>query len=164
MNITGNVGANDLRGLSFNTLIKVNAPCAVAQQAGLAQTIASGSFVYVQWDTVWYDTWNGFNLATSGTAYKVQLPGVYLLMAVVAWPPNATGDRQAWFEQNGTIVANAEQTGSYATYHNGNVITAQIPCATNDLLTVRCDQTSGSTLTLSTVNGGCMFAVIFLGI
>ena len=162
LNGNGNVGANDMRGLAANVRSCVYPPCAVAQQVSLAQAIASGSGVDIQWDTLWYDTAGGWNLTQAKTAYTVQLPGLYQLMAVAVCPAGAAADLQLWLQQNNTKINQQEQVPGFAGT-DAAAVTAQVQCAAGDTLKATVQQSSGSSQTLATTNGGAMLAILWIG-
>jgi hypothetical protein len=71
----------------------------------------SGSWVGVQFDTVDYDSDNGFNSGVSLLRYTAQVPGWYWVEGYFAW--NAGGAANARYEvaasKNGTIIPGSAQ-------------------------------------------------------
>lgn len=169
LNRTGYVGANDLRGLTYNTYLNIHPPCAAAEQLSLSQSIANSTNTVVQFDTLLFDTWNGWNLGSSNSQYVVQYPGIYLLLANIVFAGNGAGDRWAWFTQNGTTITQENEHNAFAGQPNGVFVSAQIVCQPADVLKVNCAQTSGGALNLVSSAytgvqvGGCFFSVLWLG-
>jgi hypothetical protein len=171
MNRTGNVGANDMRGLASNIYQSVYPPVMLAQQVTTGQSIANATNSAVDWDTVIYDTSSGW--AASGPnggapnstvqTWVVTVGGVYLLMAVIEWAANSTGDRLAWFTGNGAQFGTQADMGNAGTAATGTFISVQATLPAGTTIQVLCYQTSGGSLGLSTANGGCTFSALWLG-
>jgi hypothetical protein len=168
MNRTGNVGAPDLRGLTFNTLLQVYPPCAMVQQASLGQSISNNTNTPVQFDTILFDTggqgqFSGWNLATSSTTYTVPVSGLYLLSASVVFATSATGLREAWFEHNGSVVDLAAQSVAFSASPAGVFTAAHVQCTQGDTLQLYCFQDTGGALSLSNSTGGPVWSILWLG-
>jgi hypothetical protein len=163
MNLTGSVGANDMRGLAANVQQAITPPMFCAQQVTTAQSVPNITSTDVKWDTLQYDTSGGFALATSVTTWECMVPGNYLLMAVVCFPASATGAREAWFQHNGTQVDQNAQISGSSGFSNCLYVEAQIGLQLGDQVKVTCWQGSGGALVLNTGNGGCQFQGLFLG-
>lgn len=74
-------------------------------------SIASGSYVAVQWNGERYDTNTFHNNVTNNTLLTVPFAGYYHIEANVVFAASATGLRSAGFALNGGITA--ETTGSF---------------------------------------------------
>ena len=163
MNLTGNVGADDMRGLWFNVQQQVTPPIAMAVQIANAQSVANATNTDVIWDTLYYDTAVGWTLQTGNAWYTVQVAGVYKLAACVLFAPNSTGDRTCWFQQNGAQVDGQEDIPNSGSVYTGCFATATITAAVGDQLKVSCWQSSGGALSTGLLNGGSTFSIIFQG-
>lgn len=164
MNRTGNVGANDMRGIWANVQQAITPPCFALQQVNLAQSIPNNNSTDLQWDVAWYDTANGFSEAGSLVVYTVQLPGLYKLRACIPFGASATGDRRAYFQQNGSEVAGrASIAAVVGSDYVSLFIAATVECAAGDTLKVTCFQLSGGALVVPTTNGGAVWSGVFRG-
>jgi hypothetical protein len=164
MNRTGNVGANDMRGLTENIRQAVYPPCMLAQQQTTAQSVPNATAEDVRWDFIFYDTANGFAAAgLPAVTWVASVAGVYLLAANVTFPSNAAGTREAWFQQNGATVGTPENLGPAGSAATGLFICEEITCAVGDQLKVTCEQTSGGALVLPAGGNGCTFSILMLG-
>lgn len=164
MNETGNVGANDMRGLAANVQQAITPPAAFAQQVSLAQSIPDSTNTDLQWDILQYDTAGGFFLSGDVVAYHVQVPGIYDFMATVVFANNGTGDRRAWLQQNsGGAFGYAKVQSVSSGQTTALLVAATIACALGDKIKVTCFQTSGGSLAIGTSNGGAQFSARFRG-
>ena len=165
MNATGNVGANDMRGLAANVQLAVTPPIFMVTQVHAAQSIGNNAAQDVQWDTIWYDSVNGWAaLAVAPNLYVVQVPGIYDLMASVPLSGNTTGDRRAYFQQNGVEVAGRSSIQAIAgTDFVSLAIFASIQCSAGDTLKVTAFQNSGVALAIPTTDGGATWSGTWAG-
>lgn len=164
MNLTGNVGAEDLRGLWFNVQQQVTPPCALAVQIANGQSLANATAADIIWDTLYLDTAVGWTLQTGNAWYTVQVAGVYLLAACVQFTPNATGDRSLVFQQNGGAIAGGEAVATAgSTVTTGLTGSVEVTCSVGDQLKVTAYQSSGGALTTSISGGGSCFSILFMG-
>jgi hypothetical protein len=172
MNNTGNVGAEDMRGITANLQQALTPPAACASQLSLAQQIPPSTVTAVEWDTIGFDTASGFNLGTLGNPtapyYIFPMGGTWLITATVAWlaasgttltviigQPTTTGQPPT------VILAEQTITGAASGPTSQQVSVKVSP--TLPWLAVFCSHTGFSNLTLDNSTGGCMLSAVFLG-
>lgn len=163
MNRTGSVGANDLRGLAYNVQQEVTPPVFTAQQVTAAQNIPNNAATDVTWDTAWYDTATGFGPSGDLIQWTCLVAGLYELMACIPFGANATGDRRAYFQQNGAEVGGRASTSAViAGDYVSLAISCTVDCQVGDTLKVTCFQNSGGPLAIVTTNGGAVWSGVWI--
>lgn len=121
-------------------------PAGVMTRTGAVQSIGSGAFVTVIFDTEAFDNDGMINLGSSTTHITISEAGLYQASSYVAIASNVTGYRIITILQN-----NVTQIFNATNAVNGNnsdmCISGTLVCAAGDTISVQVKQSSGSTLT-----------------
>jgi len=118
-----------------------------------AQSINTGTWTAITFDTERFDSDNYHDNATNNTRFTIPVAGRYVLSANIAFAANATGLRGLRFFKNGTTIiafeqVNAVTTGDYTSL----VCTRHYEFAAGDYVT--CDAYQGSGGALNVTNAG----------
>ena len=172
MNLTGNVGAGDMRGITASLQQALTPPAAYISQQHIAQQITGpNAETIVYWDTIGFDTGLGFDLGSVIGAggnfwYTIPVAGTWLLMATVSWLSASGAAVTAYIiaETAGPNITLAQQTIEGASSGpTGQQLSVKAQLAAGQLVFVACSQSTSGNLTLDNATGGCTFSLVFLG-
>jgi hypothetical protein len=131
-----------------------------------AQTTTTAVGVFINFDTIDYDPWLGFNAATPDR-WVFPFPGIFLCNARVVYVANAVSRRGCFIGLDGstsganTLGGASLQTPAAGTCQIGCVGTGNVQAG--EYVGVQALQTSGGNLDTSNSNGGSLLEVIYLG-
>lgn len=100
-------------GAWYNTYPGRSAPVAQLFQ-GSAQTLSTGSFTDITFDSESLDNYNGHSTSVNTNRYTAQIAGLYLVSGAVAFATNATGLRATQIVKNGVSVLDGSDYGELA--------------------------------------------------
>ncbi|MFC1410517.1 hypothetical protein ACEZCY_14760 [Streptacidiphilus sp. N1-12] len=111
------------------------------------QSIATGSLITLTWPAPPIDTYGGW-AAGAPTKYTPQVPGYYEIDAVYQAAANATGDRLALIQKNGTTIAQVSGPAATASDSTGVPVRAPLVACngTTDFIEIVAVQRSGVAL------------------
>jgi hypothetical protein len=163
----GFVGSADVRAPAKLIAAKLRPLMAFAQQVTTANSVATATYTYINWDTFVVDTASGWNRYRNGqVAYIVPTYGWYEVHVTAQFAANGTGIRFAQIIQNQTggirtlsPVAVTAATGP----RMGLTTSAFIWCSIGDAIAVQVWQDSGGTLATALTNGGSHMSIIYRG-
>jgi hypothetical protein len=137
--------------LSFQRNVPM-AVLTVTTVSGANSSIASGSFVAINFDTSLMDNYSGHSSTTNNSRYTAQVAGWYWVRACVSFSnANATGNRGVQLYVNGTAVAYvftivlAGTTANFCGYEASGPVFLNV----GDYVEARAFQSSGSAIGLN---------------
>jgi hypothetical protein len=130
------------------------------------QSFADATNDFVQFDTIDYDPWGGFDTADP-TKWSAPFPGIFFCNGRMVWTTNATSRRGAFINTNGTTSGSDSRGGqSVQAAAAGTTQVAAVGTAflhTGEYVGLRGIQNSGAPLTTSTSDGGCLLEIFYTG-
>jgi hypothetical protein len=138
-----------------------NRPSASVSRVGTTFSLPHATNTAIQFDTEDFDTDGLATLGTSNDRLTIVTPGLYLVVAQVAFASNGTGNRAALLTRSGTVFA---RTLAGPAAGNAHAVQAQklIRLVANDFLTVLGFQSSGAALNSDIGGGGCFLQATWI--
>lgn len=131
-----------------------------------SQTFATAVAEFIDFDTVDYDPWAGFDPATPDR-YTFPFPGIFQINGRIVWETNATSRRAVFINVNGTTSGTGSRGGSsvQAAAAGGTQVNGvgTYPAGAEEYVGLRGIQNSGGNLDTSTSDGGSCLEVVYLG-
>jgi len=112
------------------------------------QSINDSSDTALSWNTEDFDT--GMHAAGNPTRITITTAGIYMFVAQVTWPANATGTRQCYMKLNNTTNMANNNINAAASRGTDHQITEVRSFAANDYVEVIAYQTSGAPINVET--------------
>jgi hypothetical protein len=127
-----------------------------------SQSVSSGVWTTINLNTTQVDTYTGHSNTTNNSRYTAQIPGLYQVCGVAAWPSNATGVRGTRIHVNGAVVQGSAQMSLAPPINNAGLATPLRTVRLNvgDFVEVAGWQSSGAAL--STNTGSDLASALFV--
>lgn len=142
-----------------------NPPRARLRQT-VAQSVATGTFTPITFDTEAFDTHGGHDTSTNTSRYTCRIAGYYQFSGKVCWSGNSTGRRASQWWLNGTVITGTQVAYAATTAADVEhvVLTLDVAMAVGDYVELAGYQDSGGSLnTIVTFDTPSMMNVRWTG-
>lgn len=131
------------------------------------QTIATGGFAAISFDTEVFDT-NNFWVVGSPTIFTIGLEGIYSIGGCIKWAANVTGTRELAIRKNGTTILNLDDqfvdANNGGTFTPWQTVTYNARLSVGDSLELLARQESGGNLNVTAeADDTSVFWIVYLG-
>lgn len=123
----------------------VTTPMARAYKSA-SQSINTGTFTAIAFDTESFDTDTIHDNATNNTRFTCKTAGKYLIIGQIAYDSNATGYRAAFIKHNNTTYIGKSQIAAFSGDQTIVSVSSIYDLAINDYVELTAYQTSGGAL------------------